>query len=334
MPGLLDGTGDMALAGTAFAKDLIANGAYNGTAILQMTGSGGEFLSSQYGGDGTVFSLDITYEPATTTDGNFESLKNPVPLTGHVGADKEQYRGQLEPRAGGRADDFSGLIPFSQAMGDTGPNFAANIAACMDVDEWMRCTAIYSLFGLGDCYMNAGLPHNLRIHIPSDGLNVTALAWDMDFVFNYGSGSGAVLAGGNLLRVINAVPGARHAYYGHLHDLCQTVFNSAYMTPWLAHYGSVVGQTFTGSAAYIDARRASVLSQLPASVPFAITTNGGADFSVNAASTTLAGTGWINVREIRRSDTGFPLDLTWTTDTTPISAGTKRSLRVRVTLQP
>ena len=299
------------------------NSTYTGTAILQLTGYGSEFLASQFGGDGTVFNLDITYEPGSTIDGNFESLKNPVPLAAHVssdftnlGTDKEQYRGQLDPRAGSRADDYSGLIPFCQAMGDTGPNFATNIAARMDVDEWMRCAAIYSLFGIGDCYMNAGLQHNLRIHVPSNGLNVAALPWDMDFVYSAGSGSGAILAGGNLLRVINGVPGARHAYYGHLHDLCQTAFNSTYMTPWLAYYGSVVGQSFTGNAGYIDARRTSILSQLPANAPFAITTNGGADFSVNAAAAALAGTGWINVREIRRPDTGAALDLTWTTDTT------------------
>ena len=31
-------------------------------------------------------------------------------------------------------------------------------------------------------------------------------------------------------------------------DLCQTVFNSTYMASWLAHYGSVVGQNYTGEA--------------------------------------------------------------------------------------
>ena len=296
---------------------------YNGTALLQMSGYGGAFLDSQFSGDGTVFNLDVTYEPSTTTDGNFESLKNPVPLAGHVssdftnlGTDKEQYRGQLDPRAGSRADDYSGLIPFCQAMGDAGPNFETNIAARMDVDEWMRCAALYSLLGIGDCYMNAGLPHNLRVHVPSDGRKVSALPWDMDFLFSAGATSPPILAGGNLARVINRVPGARHAYYGHLHDICQTVFNSAYLTPWLSHYGSVVGQNFAGSASYIEARRTSVLSQLPPNAAFAITTNGGADFSVNASTAALSGAGWINVREIRSSDTGAALDLIWTNDTT------------------
>ena len=87
------------------------------------------------------------------------------------------------------------------------------------------------------------------------------------------------------------------------------------MQHWLSHYGGVVGQTYTNNAVYIEARRASVLGQLPASVAFGITTNGGANFSIHAASVQLAGNGWINVREIRRADTGAILDINWTTDT-------------------
>ncbi len=297
------------------------NNIHTGTAILQMAGYEGEFVESQFGGDGGVFNLDGTYEPSTTT-GTFEALKNPVPLATqlsadftNLGADKEQYRGQLEPRAGKRRDDFTGLIPFCQAMADSGVNYATNIRTRLDVDEWMRVAAIYSLWGIADCYMNAGFPHNLRVHVPSDGLNVRALAWDMDFVSNSATNSAPILAGGNLLRIINNVPGARHTYYGHLHELCNTTFTSAYYTPWLTHYGSVVGQSMSGAANYIEARRSSVLSQLPANVTFAITTSGGADFSVNTATTPLAGSGWVNVREIRRSDTGAKLDVAWTSDT-------------------
>jgi hypothetical protein len=298
------------------------NSVHTGTAILQMAGYEGEFVDSQFGGDGTVFNMDGTYEPSTTT-GTFESLKNPVPLASqlsadftNLGADKEQYRPQLEPRAGKRRDDFTGLIAFCQAMAAAaGPNYATNIRARLDVDEWMRVAAIYSLWGLADCYMTGGFPHNLRVHVPSDGLNVRALPWDMDFVSYAGATSAITPATGNLRRVIDTVPGARHAYYSHLHELCTTTFTGSYFTPWLTHYGSVVGQTMTGAATYIDARRTHILSQLPGNTPFTITSNGGNDFSVATASAPLTGNGWVNVREIRRTDTGAKLDLAWTTDT-------------------
>jgi hypothetical protein len=302
---------------------IVPNSAHTGTAILQMAGYGSEFVESQFGDGGTVFNMDGTYEPSTTTDGNAESLKNPVPLASQIssdftdlGADKEQYRGQLDPRSGRRRDDFAGLIAFCKAMAAPNAQLGVQVGTKMDVDEWMHCAAIYSLWGIADCYMTAGFPHNLRLHVPSDGKNITALPWDMDFVMFSAPTSPAILAGGNLLRVINNVPGARHAYFGHLHQLCSTTFTAAYYNTWLQHYGSVVGQTMTGAATYIEARRTSVLSQLPASATFAITTNGGADFSVNASTTLLTGTGWINVREIRRTDTDAPLNITWLTDTT------------------
>ncbi|MES2569987.1 MAG: lamin tail domain-containing protein, partial [Verrucomicrobiota bacterium] len=285
-------------------------GIHTGTAILQMAGYEQTFLDSQFEGDGSVFSLDGTYEPSSTAGGNVEGFKNPVPFAPqldidftNLGADKEQYRAPLEPRAGRGSDDFSGLIAFCQTMARSDAELASQISTCMDVDEWMRCAALYSLCGIADCYMNGGFKHNLRIHVPANGRNVTALPWDMDFVFNVPAASQAILAGGNLRRVIE-LPAYKRLYYGHLHDLCQTTFTSAYMTPWMAHYGSVVDQNMSAQAGYIDARRASVLSQLPAQTVFAITTNNGASFSINASTATLNGSGWINIREFRRADTG------------------------------
>ncbi|MDB6174306.1 MAG: hypothetical protein JWL59_3617 [Chthoniobacteraceae bacterium] len=295
---------------------------HTGTAILQMAGYEQTFVDSQFDGDGSVYSLDGTYEPATTTNGNVESFKNPVPLATQfdtdftsLGADKEQYRAPLEPRAGRRNDDFTGLIAFCQTMALPDAQLAQQIGARMDVDEWMRCAALYSLCGIADCYMNGGFSHNFRVHVPSDGQNVSALPWDMDFVFNATAGSSAILATKNLRRVIE-IPANKRLYYGHLYDLCQTTFSSAYMTPWMTHYGSVVGQNMSAQSGYIEARRNSVLSQLPAQTAFAITTNNGAPFSVANSTIALDGTGWINIREFRRADTGAVVPATWTTQST------------------
>jgi hypothetical protein len=296
---------------------------HTGTAILQMAGYEGSFVNSQYdGADGTVFNFDGTYEPSTNSvAGNVESLKNPVPLAtqlftdfGNLGTDKEQYRGTLEPRAGRRYDDFDGLIPFCQTMALPTPTLITQIGAKMHVDQWMRCAAMYSLCGLDDCYMTGGLQHNFRVWVPKNGTGIQALPWDMDFVFNKATNSPAIQTSGNLRRLMDNSGAARRAYYGHLQDICNTVFETGYMTPWFAHYGSVVGQSMSSRASYVSARRASILSALPGNVPFAITTNGGAAFTVNTPTTALAGTGWINIREFRRADTGEVLPATWTSD--------------------
>ena len=298
-------------------------GIHTSTAILALGAYEQLWVNAQFGGDGTVFNFDGTYEPDTTSVFNDpESLKNPVPLAPqlqtdftNLGDDKEQYRAPLEPRAGRRNDDFRGLIAFAKTMALPDAQLAAEIPAHMDVDEWMRCAALYSLCAIGDTYMTGGFAHNLRIHVPSDGRNVRALPWDMDFIFSVAPGAPAILAGGNLRRVIE-IPANKRLYYGHLHDLCQQVFTSSYMLPWLAHYESVVGQSMTGRASYIDARRNAVLAQLPGQTPFAISTNGGAPFSVNSSTATLEGTGWVNIREFRRADTGAALPAVWLTLTT------------------
>jgi hypothetical protein len=97
------------------------------------------------------------------------------------------------------------------------------------------------------------------------------------------------------------------------------------MTPWLAHYGSVVGQNFSVGSGYISSRRAFALTQLPAQVPFAITSNGGNDFTANTNYIALAGTGWLDVRGLEVN--GIPYAVNWTTITNwsltlPLAAGT------------
>ena len=83
------------------------------------------------------------------------------------------------------------------------------------------------------------------------------------------------------------------------------------MTPWLAHYGSVVNQDFDGQAGYISARGNFARSQLPAEVPFSITTSGGNDFTVATTTANLEGRGWINIREFRLAGSGTPLPVEW-----------------------
>jgi hypothetical protein len=43
-------------------------------------------------------------------------------------------------------------------------------------------------------------------------------------------------------------PATQRRYMSHVLDLLDTAFDADYMTPWLAHYGSVVGQNFTADA--------------------------------------------------------------------------------------
>jgi len=290
---------------------------YTGTSQMLMASYGGHFTETQFedGEDGTVFNLDITYDP-TSSIGGVEGLKPPVPFT-HVGTDirnlgdsEEDYRTAFEIRTGRARDDYSGLINFAKTMDLPTVELAERIGEVMDVDEWCRYTALTLLCGIGDSFVNGGLPHNIRMYVPADGRGVTALPWDMDFVFSSGTNSSMLPGAPNLRRVI-AIPKYRRLYLGHVQDLIQTTFNGSYMAPWLAHYGGVVGQSFGGGVSYINARGNFALSQLGAEVPFSVTTNAGNDFSVAATSAVLEGKGWIDIREFRLADRDGALAAEW-----------------------
>jgi hypothetical protein len=295
---------------------------HTGTAILQMSVYSGLFVQEQYPADGAVFSYDLTYEPSTTVDGTFEGLKLPVPLQPHLGTDftdlsddKEQYRASFDLRHGTREDDFSGLIRLCQTMALPQPQFDARIGGALDVDEALRIAALTILCGIGDIYYSGGLPHNLRVFTPADGAPAHFLPWDMDFVFS-AAPSSSVYPGANynFYKLLNH-PATQRLYLAHVNDLCQTVFSAAYMKPWLASYGRVVGQDYSGGSSYIENRRAFALRQLPARVAFAITTAGGQPFMVNTPATVIEGTAWIDIRRIALAGMTNALSLAWTTPT-------------------
>ncbi|CAN5142887.1 hypothetical protein BH23VER1_BH23VER1_29450 [soil metagenome] len=291
---------------------------YTGTSQMIMAGYGTDFTESQFpdDGQGTVFNLDITYDPSTTIDGHPESFKPPVPFQ-HIQTDftdlgdsADDYRTSFDIRTRRGRDDYSGLIRLCQTMALPAAQLDDQIGAVMDVDQWMRYSALTVLCGIGDSFATGGLRHNIRIFVPEDGIGAAALPWDMDFVFSAGATSTMLPMTGNLRRIVD-IPRYRRLYWGHVHDLVQTTFNAEYMTPWMSHYGSVVGQSFSPHASYISARGAHALSQLPPAVPFSITTNGGAPFSTAGTTATLEGSGWVDLRELRLAGSADPLEIVW-----------------------
>ncbi len=297
--------------------------AHTGTAILQLASYGGLWAESQFDEQGTVYNFDITYDPSSTSvGGDPESVKPPVPFThvttdfANLGPDKEQYRGPFDIRAGKRRDDYRALITLNKTMSSPDQQLAAAAPEVLDLDEVLRCTALVNLWGIGDTYYTGGLPHNIRLFTPDDGTGVNFLPWDMDFAMSGATNSPLAPTANSLGRLINNIPANKRRYLGHVRHLCATVFKSAYLSPWLAHYGSVVGQNFSGAAGYVDARAAFAATQYPPNAAFAITTGGGADFSVAAREVTLEGTGWIDVHHFVRLGSADPVVVEWPTLTT------------------
>ncbi len=298
---------------------------HTGPAELQLARFSDLFLDSQFehGSDGMLFEYELIYYPTTTDDGTPEGGKLPQPdlVVGtpvkDLGDDQEAYRYNFIIKNNLWQDDYSGLIAFAKAFGLTGDAFNTLVDDYIDVDEWLRSFAFATLSGAWDQYAS-GAAHNAFFYVrPSDG-RVLYLPHDLDFY--PANPYNPVVWSGDLARLLE-VPERLRRYYGHVLDIIQTSYNAAYMQRWCDHYGSLLpGQDFAGHCQFIAERSAWALdgaadsvSKAVPKVPFAITTNGGADFTVpGPAPITLDGTGWVDVNEIRPAGGAATLDVVWT----------------------
>ena len=272
------------------------------------------------GSTGAAFKMEGIRVYTTTVDGNPESKKLAWPTIGWVaafdltnqGSDPEIYRDTLRITSNRSRDDYTKIVAMNQAFGlPAGPGLDSAVAASIDVDQWMRLYALESLCEIGDAYgMPSENPHNLNFYSPPGARGVVAVPWDWSFFMNNGDTSAVLPPNKNLAKVC-ARPVFARLFWGHIQDLCNTVYNQAYMAPWLSHYGACFGANWTGYGARFEARRAHALSQLPSVLPFAITTNGGNPVMTPEETLDLVGTGWIDVREVRLNGGTSALAVEW-----------------------
>ena len=263
--------------------------------MLRMAGQGDVFLDSQFenGSDGPIFESELIF-----TDVDFMDL----------GDSKEFYRWNFGIRNSRTRDDYSGLIALAKTLDmPAGAALEARATEVMDVSEWMRVFAMEQLGSVADTYLQ-DKNHNIRVYTrPSDG-RVLAFPWDMDGAF---SGEPVSWGRGNLTKVIGRPPYTR-MYYGHMHDMLTTTFNTAYMSYWTNHYGELGNESFDHILDVISNSAEEAERLLPAQVPFEITSHDGSDVSVDTATLALEGTAWINVKDVRVEGLPDPLELRWT----------------------
>jgi hypothetical protein len=284
-------------------------------AQLRMAAFDELYLDSQFdnGSDGSMYEFEVFRFSSTTAGGGVEGIKLPGP--GYVnldmadyGDDKEAYRWLFLLVNNRARDDYSRIIPVAKAFSLTATNLDLRTQELMDVDEWMRAFAYESLLGVGDAYFTGGNHHNLRLYVRPDDEKVLAMPWDWDSSF-FNAPTAPLVGGANLAKIVN-LPNNLRAYYRHLYELIRTTYNSAHLARWTQHYGALAEQDFTGILNYIQARANFVMSQLPTNTAFAITSNGGNNFSSGTNVVTLSGTAPIQVKTIDVN--GAPYALVWT----------------------
>ena len=298
--------------------------AHTGSAMLTMSEFNDPYLDGQWdnGADTPTFKYELIYYPTTTEGGTPEGLKLPSPdnvnavnFTGITDPNKEAWRWNFLIGNARNDDDYSRIQNMAAVMRLTGTPYLQQLPTAIDVDQWLRCFAAFSLAGIGDHYTTStGGWHNLKLYHRGDG-RILFLPWDPDF--SSLASNAAIAVAPDLTKMLNASPAWRRAFYGHLHDIISKSFNTAYVSQWMPHYQSytTTGGNWGEITTYVTERAAFVLADCNAqypSVAFAITTNGGNDFSSPDPQAMLAGNAWINVHRLRLQGSDEPLAATWT----------------------
>ena len=165
-----------------------------------------------------------------------------------------------------------------------------------------------TLTGSGDTYGRVW-EHNFRYYVRPSDQKVIVLQWDLDSAFGLGA-SDSILPTRNNIRKLFRIPQYRRLFDGHVEDIVNSSFNTAYSTTWANHLGSVSGNSFSSYNSYVRTRGNFALGTLPSNTAFAITTNGGIDFSEADSAIDLEGDGWIDVFTIEVN--GIPTTVNWT----------------------
>ncbi len=343
--------------GTLPTSQFFTGAGITGAAIMAKTRLDSEFLDAQFpnGGGGSqhkyerVYVLTQTINAGTraVTTPTFgaagtvlssisEDMKIPQSTTGppgvaftSLGANKESYRWYWLLQNAREADDFTGMINVANTMGQpAGATFNTLASQHINVSAWLRACVPATLYGASDNYLGSGGgQHNTLVYFPP-GQKAVLMPWDLDIVdHSAGATTASLTAGGDVAKFIANGPWKR-LYYGHLLDILNRSFNTAYMTTWATHYSRFgTDDMVPAVSTYLTPRAnfaASAITTAIPSVTFARTS--ASPMTVSTPFATVSGDGWVNVAEIRLSGSAEPLAVMWTDDNSwtlqlPVSAG-------------
>ena len=309
--------------------DVTLPGGDTSTATLKLARYNDVWADGQYenGSDGSIFDQDLIYTPQNTSSGDPEDLKDffPVFLGGvgepdftSYGTSPEDYRDAYALENNRGADDFSTLIQFVSAFDLDGPALYSELDAIADIDQIARSFVGQSLGGKND-FVGRSLNHNIRVYEnPETGL-VQLLPWDLDSfaVSRLRFSDLWTEPSDSQINKLFDLPQVSRLMYGHADHLIQTTFNAAYAQKWADHYAAVQGEgDHNQEVDFVQERAEFILGTLPTLANYNITTNGGANFSVNDDFVTLQGTGSYKIRDFQIDGIDEAIDVTWLDGTT------------------
>ena len=232
-------------------------------------------------------------------------------------------------------NDYTNLYTLVETVLTNAPvgsdAYTAALTNLTDVEEWFKVHVTQHLYNNGDSYSYGG-GQNAFAYKP-ERATWKLFLWDVDFAFG-GTPTNSNLTGigGTDHGPVNTHPPFQRIYWQALIEAANGMMSSTRSDPIIdARYtgmvaaGAAIGSP-QGIKDFIAARRTYILAQISSNQsPFAITSNGGADFSTNRNLAILSGTAPLEVRAILVN--GVPYPITWTSFNTwvirvPLSSGT------------
>jgi len=261
------------------------------------------------GTDGDLFKIDDWFEFNDNSQVNKEfniDARVQLYLTGgQKNQGRYRWSWRKEPQ-GGFDDDYTSFFDMVDALNYDymSDQFAATAPMIIDYDEWMHTFAIQHVINNWDSYgFNRG--KNMSLYLPDDG-QWQMIMWDLDH---------SHMSGGthdnNLFSINDGVlrneffnyPLFRRAYWRSIQEIADAMEASRIDPVMDANYsafqanGVSVGDPNSALKAWVAGRRSYLLGQIAIiDASFAITTNGGVDYSTGQQIVTIAGTAPVAVK--------------------------------------
>ena len=307
------------------------NGWSAGKLVADIQQADGDFLDQWYRGsdDGSLFELNYWFEfndnaqvsSVSQIDATFQAFTN---QTGQLHLPR--YRWCVNKKNHGpTGDDHTPVFSIVDALNATNsPTYQAQVEAALDVPQFLHTIALRRIVNDWDGY-GFFRGKNAFLYAPPAGGPASLTLWDLDFALGAVGGRPPTFPlfdqiQDPVLAPFFQHPAFRHAFFTYIQaavdgPLASTAFNAlADEHHSVLTAAGISAASPTAMKSWAASRRSYLVSQLtPLAAPFAITTNGGVDFSVTNDVVTLSGTAPVGVAGIALGVS--PLDAQWITVT-------------------
>ena len=298
------------------------NGSTFGSVAEDLEQPNNDYAEGWYpeGGDGDLRKVALAFEfndsgGFSPTGADLAPFRNP---DGQLRPARYRYNWQGRP-SGTSASDFTQFFALVTAANDRTSNFIPNLLNVADMDQWMRSFALDGCLGNWDTW-GTGNSQNKYIYAQPGG-RWRILPWDMDWVLGVGDATNRRLFGGNdaAVNVMFDTPTfQRMAWRAYQGAVAGPLSVAEYQPQFNARSAALAFNQVTGAsspsaiATYLNGRRTFLNTQIQSAdaKAFAITSNGGADFTSSTAVAVIDGTAPFAAAAI--SVNGVPMPLEWT----------------------